>query len=92
MINKKIKVVPNGVNTDQFEPINKEKQRKWMENYFRVEFSSDLNIINVGRLSQEKGIQYLSKSLKYLPPATKLFIVGDRCICFTSHKHGGWFI
>ena len=77
MINKNIKVVPNGVNTDQFEPINKEKQRKWMENYFRVEFSSDLNIINVGRLSQEKGIQYLIKSLKYLSPATKLFLVGD---------------
>ncbi|NQE05075.1 D-inositol-3-phosphate glycosyltransferase [ANME-1 cluster archaeon GoMg1] len=77
MINKKIKVVPNGVNTDQFEPINKEKQRKWMENYFCVEFSSDLNIINVGRLSPEKGIQYLIKSLKYLSPATKLFLVGD---------------
>jgi hypothetical protein len=37
----------------------------------------DLNIINVGRLSQEKGIQYLIKSLKYLSPATKLFLVGD---------------
>ena len=73
----KIEVVPNGINTDQFEPLNKEKQREWVENYFRVEFSSDLNIINVGRLSPEKGIQYLIKSLEYLSPDTKLFIVGD---------------
>ncbi|HIH97292.1 MAG TPA: glycosyltransferase [Thermoplasmata archaeon] len=73
----KIEVVPNGVNTDQFEPLNKEEQRKWMENYFRVEFSSDLNIINVGRLSPEKGLRYLIESLKYLDPETKLFIVGD---------------
>ena len=77
MINKKIKVVPNGVNTNQFKPLSKEEQRRWMENYFRVEFGSDLNIINVGRLSREKGIQYLIKSLKYLSPATKLFLVGD---------------
>jgi hypothetical protein len=77
MINKKIKVVPNGINTDQFEPLNKEKQRRWMENYFRVEFSSDLNIINVGRLSREKGLRYLIESLKYLDPETKVFIVGD---------------
>ena len=89
MINKKVKIVPNGVNTNQFRPLNKEEQRKWMENYFRVEFSSDLNIINVGRLSQEKGIQYLIKSLKYLSPATKLFLVGDGCICFARGKHGG---
>ena len=69
--------MPNGVNTKQFKPLSKEEQRKWMENYFRVEFGSDLNIINVGRLSREKGIQYLIKSLKYLSPATKLFLVGD---------------
>ena len=77
MINKKIKVVPNGVNTKQFKPLSKEEHRRWMENYFRVEFGSDLNIINVGRLSREKGIKYLIKSLKYLSPATKLFLVGD---------------
>ncbi|MEA3485992.1 MAG: glycosyltransferase family 4 protein, partial [Candidatus Aerophobetes bacterium] len=77
MINKKIKVVPNGVNTDQFEPVNKEKQRRWIENCFDVDLSSDLNIINVGRLSREKGLRYLIESLRYLDKNTKLFIVGD---------------
>ena len=77
MINKKIEIVPNGVNTNQFRPLNKEEQKKWVENYFGVDFSSDLNIINVGRLSPEKGLRYLIKSLEYLSPATKLFLVGD---------------
>jgi len=77
MINKGIKVVPNGVNINQFKPLNKEEQRKWVENYFHVNFGSHLNIINVGRLSQEKGLRYLIKSLEYLSPATKLFLVGD---------------
>jgi len=77
MINKKIKVVPNGVNTNQFRPLNKEEQKKWVENYFGVDLSSELNIINVGRLSQEKGLRYIVKSVEYLTPATKLFLAGD---------------
>jgi len=73
----KIEVVPNGVNINQFKLLNKEEQRKWVENYFGIDFSSDLNIINVGRLSQEKGIRYLIKSLESLSPSAKLFLVGD---------------
>lgn len=77
MINKKIKVVPNGVNTNQFRPLNKEEHKKWVENYFGVCLSSELNIINVGRLSQEKGLRYLVKSVEYLTPTNRLFLAGD---------------
>ncbi len=77
MTNKRIQVVPNGVDINHFKPLNKENQKKWAENYFHVNFGSDLNIINVGRLSQEKGLRYLIESLKYLNPETKLFMVGD---------------
>ena len=77
MINNKIEVVPNGVNINQFKPLDKEKQRKWVENYFHTDFSSDLNIVSVGRLSPEKGLRYLIESLKYLNLTSKLFIVGE---------------
>ncbi|NKQ39111.1 MAG: glycosyltransferase [Methanosarcinales archaeon] len=77
MINKQIQVVPNGVDINQFKPLNKKKQKEWVKNYFHVTFGSGLNIINVGRLSQEKGLRYLIESLKYLDSETKLFIVGD---------------
>ncbi len=77
MVDKDIKVVPNGVNCDRFKPLNKKEQRKWVEDQFGVDLSSSLNIINVGRLSQEKGLLYLIESLRYLDPKTKLFIVGS---------------
>ena len=77
MINKKIEVVPNGVNINQFTLLKKEEQRKWVEDYFHVDFGSNLNIINVGRLSPEKGLRYLIESLRNLNSETKVFIVGD---------------
>ena len=73
----KIVVVPNGVNINQFKPLNKEEHKKWAEKHFDVDLSSDLNIINVGRLSPEKGLRCLIESLKYLNLTAKLFIVGD---------------
>ena len=77
MIKKTVKVVPNGVNTNQFGMLNKEIQKKWVEHNLNVNLSPDLNIIYVGRFSREKGIRYLIESLKYLMPTTKLFLVGD---------------
>jgi hypothetical protein len=76
MLNK-IEIVPNGVNITQFTLLNKKEQREWAENYLHIGFSSELNIINVGRLSPEKGLRYLIESLKYLNRKTNLFIVGD---------------
>jgi len=77
MMNKTIKVVPNGVNTSQFKMMNREKQKTWVARTFGVDLSPDLNIINTGRLSHEKGISYLIEALEYLPPTTRLFLVGD---------------
>lgn len=76
MAYKTVKVVPNGVNTNQFRIFDKEVQKKWVEHNFNVNLSSDLNIIYVGRFSREKGVKYLIESLKYLAPTTKLFLVG----------------
>jgi len=75
-MNKTIKVVPNGVNTSQFKVMNREKQKTWVAHTFGVDLSPDLNIINTGRLSHEKGISYLIEALTYLPPTTRLFLVG----------------
>ncbi|MCK5342342.1 MAG: glycosyltransferase family 4 protein [Candidatus Heimdallarchaeota archaeon] len=77
MVYKTVKVVPNGVNTNQFRIFDKKMQKKWIEHNFNVNLSSDLNIIYVGRFSREKGVKYLIESLKYLAPTTKLFLVGD---------------
>jgi glycogen synthase len=77
MMDKTIKVVPNGVNTSQFKMMNREKQKTWVAHTFGVDLSPDLNIINTGRLSHEKGISYLIEALEYLPPTTRLFLVGD---------------
>ena len=77
MMDKTIKVVPNGVNTSQFKMMNREKQKTWVAHTFGVDLSPDLNIINTGRLSHEKGISYLIEALEYLPPTTRLFLAGD---------------
>ena len=77
MMNKTIKVVPNGVNTSQFKVMDREKQKTWVAHTFGVDLSLDLNIINTGRLSHEKGISYLIEALEYLPATTRLFLVGD---------------
>jgi len=79
-MNKTIKVVPNGVNTSQFKVMNREKQKTWVAHTFGVDLSPDLNIINTGRLSHEKGISYLIEALEYLPPTTRgCFLSGMEC-------------
>jgi hypothetical protein len=77
MMNKMIRVVPNGVNIDQFELLDKEKQKKKTEYRYNINLSPDLNIIYIGRFSKEKGIKYLIESFKYLIPTAKLFLAGD---------------
>ncbi len=67
-------VVPNGVDTNRFRPINRGKAIDWFEQKF-CELDDDLNIIYVGRLSEEKGIVYLIESLKHLDEG-KLFLAG----------------
>ena len=76
MMNKTIKVVPNGVNTFQFKMMNREKQKIWVAHTFGVNLSLDINIINTRRLSNEKGISYLIEALEYFPPTAKLFLAG----------------
>ncbi len=66
-------VVPNGVDTNKFRPINRRKAIDWFEQKFCE--LDDLNIIYVGRLSEEKGIVYLIDSLKHLDEG-KLFLAG----------------
>ncbi|VUT26266.1 MAG: hypothetical protein MOIL_01477 [Candidatus Methanolliviera sp. GoM_oil] len=79
MMNKTIKVVPNGVNTSQFKMMNREKQKTWVAHTFGVDPSPDLNIINTGRLSHEKGISYLIEALEYLPRPRGCFLWGMGC-------------
>ena len=72
-----VKVVPNGVNTTQFNICDLIFSQKNFENKYGVDLRVSRNIIYVGRLSQEKGVTYLVGSLKYLGNDIKLFIFGD---------------
>ena len=65
MINKTIKVVPNGVNTSRFKMMNREKQKTWVAHTFGVDQSQDMNIVN--------------EALEYIPLTTRSFLVGDGC-------------
>lgn len=78
MINKTIKVVPNGVNTSQFKVMNREKQKTWVAHTFGVDLSPDLNIV--------------TEALECILLTTRSFLVGDGvrnakacgwCICVT---------
>ncbi len=71
----KIRVVPNGVDTGKFRIIDKREAVEWFESRFR-ELDPDLNVIYLGRLSPEKGVEYLINSAKYLREG-KIFIAGD---------------
>lgn len=70
----RVRVVPNGVDTNKFRPINRKKAVEWFEQKF-CELDDDLNVTYVGRFSEEKGIVYLIKSLDYLDEG-KLFLAG----------------
>jgi len=70
----RVRVVPNGVDTNKFKPISRKKATEWFERNF-CELDDDLNIVYVGRFSEEKGIVYLIKSLDYLDEG-KLFLAG----------------
>jgi len=70
----RVRVVPNGVDTNKFRPINRKKAIKWFEHNF-CELNDDLNIVYVGRFSEEKGVMYLIESLDYLDEG-RLFLVG----------------
>ncbi|MBP2029966.1 hypothetical protein J2755_000900 [Methanohalophilus levihalophilus] len=72
-----VNVVPNGVDTTQFKIYNKDVQRKWFERNFETDLADGINIIYVGRFSEEKGLRYLIKSLDYIDLPFKLFLAGD---------------
>ncbi|MFW6186273.1 MAG: glycosyltransferase [Halobacteriota archaeon] len=67
-----VKVLPNGVDTGKFRPIDRDKAKEWFEQKFKLD--DNLNIVFVGRFSPEKGVEYLIKSLEYLEG--KLFLAG----------------
>ena len=74
-IKNKIILIPIGINTDLFKPINKQKMREFYG------FSNNEKIIlYVGRMEKEKGLDILLKSLKKLENEIanlKLVLVGD---------------
>lgn len=67
-----VKVVPNGVDTSKFRPVDRDKAIEWFGQKF--ELDDYLNIVFVGRFSNEKGVEYLINSLEYLDG--KLFLAG----------------
>lgn len=74
--NRKIVVIPNGVDAVKFNP--KIKGTTFREKYRLPD--SDFNLLFVGRLVKRKGIQYLLKALPYVLkeiPSVKLTIVGS---------------
>ena len=63
----KIHVIPNGINPEEFEEVDKIKERK----------SRDVKkILFVGRIEKYKGLDYVVKALKHLPENFVLEIVG----------------
>lgn len=66
-----VKVIPNGVDVDHFKPL---ESTEWFERKYGE--LAEINIVFTGRLSSEKGVDYLIKSLEYLSN-TRLFICGN---------------
>ncbi len=62
----KIHVIPNGINLEEFKEVQKVKK---IENRLK-------RILFVGRIEKYKGLDYVVKSLKYLPDNFILEIVG----------------
>ncbi len=71
----RISVIPNGVDTTKFKPMNRKRIVEWFERRF-CDLDDDLNVLYVGRFSEEKGVVYLIKSLNYLDKG-RLFLVGS---------------
>lgn len=60
-------VIPNGINLDEFKDVGEMKKDKETEKK---------TILYVGRIEKYKGLDYVVKSLKYLPDNFTLEIVG----------------
>ncbi|MBI2474462.1 MAG: glycosyltransferase family 4 protein [Candidatus Taylorbacteria bacterium] len=72
---KNIVVVPNGVSGDRFKNIDSR-----FKNEIRKKFGIGENekvIITTSRLVRKNGVDLLIKAMKYLPPETKLSILGN---------------
>lgn len=63
-VKKEITVIPNGVDTELFKPINVEKNNKF-------------TILSIGRLSIEKGINFLIRACKDIDFDYELKIIGS---------------
>ncbi|MHA1381253.1 MAG: glycosyltransferase family 4 protein [Candidatus Helarchaeota archaeon] len=67
---EKVFVIPNGVNTELFNPVGSNLRKE-----LRVEDSKV--ILFVGRLYKNKNVNLLIESLRYLPENFKLLVVGE---------------
>ena len=74
---KKIKLITNGIDTDKFTPLKVARIKKLEGIKFDL---NDKIILSVGRLTCEKGVQYLLKSLELVLREIrnfKLLIIGE---------------
>jgi hypothetical protein len=71
-----IKILPNGVDIEKFNRINKEEALNYVKNRFKTNLNAELKLIFVGRIAKEKGLVYLIDALKLLDDVELLVIGG----------------
>ncbi|GAB6098059.1 glycosyltransferase [Desulfatiferula olefinivorans] len=74
ILDHKISVIPNGIDIKKFHILNKDKALSKLS----VEIPSDVKVcVCVARLSEEKDLHTLIKSISFIKKGLKLFIIGD---------------
>jgi hypothetical protein len=68
-------ILPNGVDIEKFNQINKEEARNYVKTRFKIDLNAELKLIFVGRIAKEKGLIYLIDALKFLDDV-ELLVVG----------------
>jgi glycosyltransferase involved in cell wall biosynthesis len=71
-------ILPNGVDIEKFNQINKEEARNYVKTRFKIDLNAELKLIFVGRIAKEKGLIYLIDALKFLDDVELLVVGGDR--------------
>lgn len=79
-VNKNIHIIPTGIELDRFYSENVDKQKvKELKQQYQI-LKDEFTIVFVGRLAQEKNIEFLIESHKEIikhNPDVKLLIIGD---------------